>query len=363
MEIIPNLVSVIIPTYNRSEQCQKAIQSVLNQTYTHVEVIVIDDGSTDNTRAVIHGLDPRVRYYYQNNQGVISARNHGLDRARGGYIAFLDSDDTWLPWKLEAQLAVLQYYPSAGMVFSDMTAVDEQGIELFEAYNKYYYNCYESFNPAAHFRSGRRLSEIWGKCPPLWSNRMCFIGNIFTWMFMGNLVPTPTVLLRRDRLQRVGHFDVDLVKSGEDYDFHLRTCRMGDVAYMDISSFRYRIGAHDQLSSRNMMLWIARNDLKTVKKILSVARGEINLPDAVINRRIARSHRWIGMEEFYVNRVSARRHFIKSLRLDPFQVRIILFYLLSFLPLSMICRLRGIKRSCSRIRLMLPKNKSARRGS
>ena len=106
-----DLVSVIIPTYNRAMRCKTAVESVLSQTHENVEVIVIDDGSRDNTREVICGMDGRVRYIYQSNAGVSAARNRGLEEATGDYIAFLDSDDSWLPWKLEAQLSTLRAFP------------------------------------------------------------------------------------------------------------------------------------------------------------------------------------------------------------------------------------------------------------
>jgi len=97
-----DLVSVIIPTYNRAMGCKAAVESVLSQTHGNVEVIVVDDGSRDNTREVISGMDDRVKYIYQANAGVSAARNTGLGAATEKYIAFLDSDDSWLPRKVEA---------------------------------------------------------------------------------------------------------------------------------------------------------------------------------------------------------------------------------------------------------------------
>ncbi|MFA5975531.1 MAG: glycosyltransferase family 2 protein [Elusimicrobiota bacterium] len=113
------LVSVIIPTFNRAYCLRRAIDSILNQTHRNVEVIVVDDGSTDETRELMrsaYAQEPRVRYVYQENAGVSAARNHGLSLARGEFISLLDSDDEWYPWKLSVQLACLNFLPGVGMI-------------------------------------------------------------------------------------------------------------------------------------------------------------------------------------------------------------------------------------------------------
>ena len=103
------MVSVIIPTFNREKTIARAVNSVLNQTYRDLEVIVVDDGSTDNTREVIDGIiDSRLHYYYQNNAGACAARNRGIELSRGDFIAFQDSDDEWRPEKLSRQLDVIK---------------------------------------------------------------------------------------------------------------------------------------------------------------------------------------------------------------------------------------------------------------
>lgn len=99
------MVSVIIPTFNREKTIEKSIRSVLAQTYSNFELIVVDDGSTDSTKAVIDEItDHRIRYYRQNNEGACSARNKGISLSKGDYIAFHDSDDIWRPEKLERQV-------------------------------------------------------------------------------------------------------------------------------------------------------------------------------------------------------------------------------------------------------------------
>ncbi|MEY2876335.1 MAG: hypothetical protein RLZZ373_3706, partial [Pseudomonadota bacterium] len=104
-------VSIILPTFNRVDVIGRAVSSVLRQTFHDWELIVVDDGSTDGTRARLEGLDPRLRYIGQANQGVYVARNTGLQAARGRYVTFLDSDDEWLPHFLALTTAFLRAHP------------------------------------------------------------------------------------------------------------------------------------------------------------------------------------------------------------------------------------------------------------
>ncbi|MEO5977904.1 MAG: glycosyltransferase family 2 protein [Chryseolinea sp.] len=110
-----NLVSVIIPTYNRVHFLTEAVQSVLSQTWNALEVIIVDDGSTDDTRKVVGAFkDSRVKYFYRKHTGSIgNVREFGIDQAKGDFLSFLDSDDYWLPTKLEIQMKLLALYPQA----------------------------------------------------------------------------------------------------------------------------------------------------------------------------------------------------------------------------------------------------------
>jgi hypothetical protein len=188
----------------------------------------------------------------------------------------------------------------------------------------------------------KNLSSIWERCPLEYKERNCYVGNIFSWMFMGNLVHTSTVLLRRDCQTKVGFFDIELEKSGEDYDFHFRTCREGDVAYMDVPTIRYRVGSADQLTHNERMVWIARNNLKTIQKMLFIAKNEIILPASMIRRRLAQSHAWVGIAELERHRVSACHHLVRSLCYSPFRIKIIAYLLLSLLPYTVSAQLRKL---------------------
>ena len=126
-------ISVIIPAYNCDRYVEQAVESVINQTYPADEIIIIDDGSQDNTRQVLQPYSNYIHYVYQENQGVSVARNHGLKLARGEFIVFLDADDIFLPNKLATQLAVFQAKPQLGLVQSGWRRVNQQGETLMDA--------------------------------------------------------------------------------------------------------------------------------------------------------------------------------------------------------------------------------------
>jgi glycosyltransferase involved in cell wall biosynthesis len=124
------LVSVVIPSYNRGDYIVETIESVLQQSYDPIEIIVIDDGSKDNTREVVDRFLPRVRYVWQENAERGAARNHGLRLAKGEFIAFLDSDDLWLPEMVERCVAFLRANPGTDLVYTDAMQIDALAREL-----------------------------------------------------------------------------------------------------------------------------------------------------------------------------------------------------------------------------------------
>ncbi len=125
----PKLVSIIMPSYNRENTIARAIKSVSNQTYVDYELIIVDDGSTDNTEELIKGLnnDKIIYIKHKINRGAATARNTGLKIARGEYIAFQDSDDEWMPDKLEKQIKVMDSYKESDVVYSDLVRIDKSG--------------------------------------------------------------------------------------------------------------------------------------------------------------------------------------------------------------------------------------------
>jgi glycosyltransferase involved in cell wall biosynthesis len=339
------LVSIIIPTYNRCDRVHVAIDSALSQTYAKLEVVVVDDGSTDRTRQFIvekYAGESRVKYHYKENGGVSSARNTGIEAAQGEFIAFLDSDDWWKPWKLELQVACLARLPQAGMIWSNMSAVGPEGDVVEEYYLKTMYDAYRWFTTDELFDESFPNSDIFPELAEAGAGGG-YQGDIFSQMIMGNLVHTSTVLLRRDRVEKVGLFNLDLKPCGEDYEFHLRTCREGPVAFVDLSTIYYQIGREDQLTRPEFKLAMACNFPKTIDPVLSSERDSIHLPDRMIKALYRDTYQWIGDMAFMMGERSlARTHILKTLRYGSRSPRNLGLLLLLFMPEAVESWLRKI---------------------
>lgn len=297
----PPLVSVILPTYNRVRFVGEAIESALQQTYPHLEVICIDDGSKDDTPAVVADIadrDSRVRYVRQTNGGVSSARNHALRLAQGDWVAFLDSDDVWQPWKLELQMSLLAACPDVGMTWTNMDSIWSDGRPHQKNYLKQMYSTYGQLPEGAPFGSFRPLGEIAPAAPAEWQAAPVGIDRIYSQMFHGNLVHTPTVVLKREWAGKVGPFDTGMLRGGEDFKYHLATCRLGRVAFIDAPSILYRIGIGDHITNRENNLHFARSFLRTLTEELAAHRCEIELSDAQIRSALAEAHDWLANELF-----------------------------------------------------------------
>ena len=207
-------VSVIIPTYNRAATVGRAVRSVLRQSFRDVEVIVVNDGSTDDTPEVIAGFaDPRLRYVvHAMNRGGGAARNTGIDAAGGEYIAFLDADDEWLPKKLERQIAVMQHSDAA------VAAI------------------YTGFAVVA---TGGRVAAV--RIP---RHR----GGILSQLWCANVVRTvSTVLVRRTALQHVGGFDPTL-PSCQDWDLWLRLAKVYQFDFLPQVLVRYHAASAGRIT-------------------------------------------------------------------------------------------------------------------
>jgi GT2 family glycosyltransferase len=329
------LVTVVIPTYNRAHLVGTAIDSVLRQSYSPVEIIVVDDGSTDRTREVVAAYGARVRYLYQPNSGVATARNTGLREARGEFLALLDSDDEWFEWKLEAQVRVLERYPEVGMVWTDMTAINERGDVLRDRYLRTFYNAHALARIEDVCNCDDVLSLAWSDAPAgLGDTRICR-GDIFSQILLGNLVHTSTLLARRSRLQQAGEIDIEFTPLGEDYEFHVRICSHGPVALIEASSMLYRVGAADQLTAPHLGVHVARSNLTTVLRWLERGGGRVRLPRQAIRDRLAQAYAWVGESEMHFGVWHrARPHLLHSLRHRPAQRRALLLLVFSVLPVA-----------------------------
>lgn len=205
------LISVIIPTYNRLAFVLEAVDSVLKQTLQDFELIVIDDGSNDETAKALKKYEDRLLYRYQKNQGVSRARNFGLKMARGKWIAFLDSDDLWLPEKLETQVRFFSENPGAVICQTE---------EIW-------------------IRKGRRVNPQ--------KKHQKFSGDIFAPSLLLCLVSPSAVMIQRDLFERVGYFD-ETLPACEDYDLWLRISSQFHVYLIDRPLVVKRGGHADQLS-------------------------------------------------------------------------------------------------------------------
>ena len=213
MTNIQNSISVIIPVYNRYNLIDRAIKSVLQQTRPPDEIIVIDDGSTDGTDLIIKKNYPDIILLQQKNRGVSCARNNGIKNAKGTWITLLDSDDEWLPEKLEKQLLALQDNSSSKICHTDEIWV----------------------------RNGVRVN-------PMKKHRK-YGGNIYKYCLPLCVISPSSVMIHKDIFKDVGFFDEHLPVC-EDYDLWLRICSRYPVLYLRKKLIKKYGGHDDQLSLR-----------------------------------------------------------------------------------------------------------------
>ena len=337
------MVSVIIPTHDRAPVIARAVDSVLAQEDVDLEVIVVDDGSTDDTRQVIasrYGGDARVVYVFQEQAGVAGARNTGMARARRDLVAFLDSDDVWRPGKLALQLACLARLPEVGMIWTDMNALDADGEVVPGSSLRSIFTFRAGFEEL--FAHRMALSEV----APGQTGTL-YWGDVYDGIVVGNLVLPSAAILTRARLQEVGGYDETLPVSGEDFDFFLRTCRAGPVAFVDVPTVLKEADRPDALTHPSLRLHLARNYVTTMEGALARDSGRIHLDPEVVRDARAFGHAWTGL--CYLesgDAPSARRHLRRSLRLKPGQPRTIVLCVLTLLPGPLVARaLHSVRRA------------------
>lgn len=338
------LVSVIVPTYNRAYCLESTIDGVLAQTYSNLEIIVIDDGSSDDTHKLFEGRyaeESRIKYFYQQNAGISGARNTGIRRATGKYIAFCDSDDIWLPHKLAVQVACMEGFPEVGLSWTDLSAVDPDGKRLHERYTRVGYATWGLFTMEQLFQKTARLSALESA---LSVDGDVYVGDIFTPMIVGAIINIPTVMVRRSVMDRVGLFN-ETMKVGEDYDFDLRMCCEAPAAFVDVVTIDYRVGAADQLTRPELLADQAKNSLSTLDPIVKQHRNRIRLSNSELSRVFAGRYRWLGQAEMDMeNFGAARSAFFRSLCRQPAQPRVLALFLALLVPSGAVSVLRGLFR-------------------
>jgi len=207
-------ISLIIPSHNRSNYLQRALQSVYAQTFSAFEVIVVDDGSTDDTAEMLRSEFPQVTYIYQKNSGVSSARNTGIKHSSSEWLAFLDSDDTWLENKLEKQISALEQATDIKVCHTEEIWI-RNGVRV-NAMNK-------------HKKSGGWIFE---QCLPLCA------------------MSPSSIMIHRSIFNNIGYFDESLVAC-EDYDLWLRITCQYPVLFIEQPLINKYGGHEDQLSHQH----------------------------------------------------------------------------------------------------------------
>jgi glycosyltransferase involved in cell wall biosynthesis len=293
-------VSTVIPTYERPEYLRGAIETALRQTYSDIEVVVVDDGSSERyaDEIVSQFSEDILCVYHNENKGLSAARNTGIERSSGKYIAFLDDDDRWDKNKLARQVEALEKNKQVGMATCLVAAITPDNRLV---------HC-EKSAPSGDFSDG---------------------------ILIGNQIGTPSrVVVSRECLDDIGRFDESL-QTKQDWDFYIRLCQEWDIiAVNDHLCFRT---VHDSMSSSPESS--RRDNKKIIKKHedLLRSRGYLKQSKAEVAQRVGRAY----MNEDDLKR--ARKHFSKALKQDP-SVKRVLLYMLTFTSSKMIHKLRAMKR-------------------
>jgi glycosyltransferase involved in cell wall biosynthesis len=229
-------VSVVIPTYNRSSLVVEAIDSVLaQQGNVQLETIVIDDGSTDDTRQTLKKYAGRITYRYQPNAGMNAARNAGLREANGRYVALLDSDDAWLPFKTALQLSVMEKLPDAGFAFSNFFAW-RNGARIPNGLGQWMAPGASIEQHASRRHSSADLGIAW---PASFNVYVC---DIYRLSLHQPVVPTCTSFIRRSVLDQLGPLAEDNWMCG-DWEYFARASKRFSAVYIDLETALNR--SHD----------------------------------------------------------------------------------------------------------------------
>jgi glycosyltransferase involved in cell wall biosynthesis len=303
-------VTIAIPTHNRGNWVVGALESALAQTYEDREVIVVDNGSTDDTGERLAPYLDRIRYIRQENRGRAGSRNRAIEEARGDYISFLDSDDLWLPGKLERQVALLDSAPAVGLAHGHVEVIDEHGRPLPEL-TAMHRRLFTSVHRRGASYAGYAL-----RC-------MCL---------------TSTIMVRRDLFKSLGGYDAGVEL--EDLDLYLRIAALTRIAFLEgepLAQYRYHGGQTGNES-------LTRGQIAVCLKHLGLL-DELSVPD----KRRARRNFCITLARSYYIRADAsavRTWVHAAVRVQPsaiFVRGVVRWYVLSFVPRSALLRLRSLR--------------------
>lgn len=300
-------VSIIIPVKNCQQYIQEAINSILNQNYLNIEIIVIDDGSEDYDYFKLEKIDPRIKVYQLSGMGVSYARNYGMSLAKGEYIAFLDADDVWFPGKLNAQIRYFEKHPKVGCVFGGFkkwSPNDDGGYPLAE--------------------------DLMEDCTSVEECETERSGWIYTRLLTGLLVGMNTAVIQRKVFERLGGFD-ESMRIGEDYLFWLKVSRSYEMHALNAKVALYRIHGSSAMNRLDLVNHQAR------LLNIAVARWGLHNPDGgelspeEFKHRLAESHFTHAYNHFWHgSTIIARRSFYQAMRGGMLPLRSAVYLALTF---------------------------------
>jgi len=296
------LVSVVIPAYNCAHFIGDALDSVVNQDYPALEVFVVDDGSTDETCDVVARYGSAVTLVRQANAGAAVARNEGMRRARGAYVALLDSDDLWLPGKLRLQVDHLERHADVAMCCTRWHLLHPDA--------------------AGRYHIERAAAPESAPVDPK------FAGWIYRELLLDCEVWTSTVVMRRELSERIGGFDVGL-RRGQDYDYWLRASRLTRIDRLDAPLALYRMQvAHDRkFPDTNWELAVIR---RAIERWGTAGPDGRALPEAELRARLWALNYNFGYNQYQGGRYAqARAAFAAALRERPAHLKTMLYTLAS----------------------------------
>ena len=278
-------VSIIIPTFNRRDHITIALDSVLAQTYKDYEIIIIDDGSSDDTKEVLKPYQDNIRYFYQENKGIPITRNKGIREAQGQYIAFLDSDDYWLSEKLERQIACFKKNPHYGMVATRCSSITQDG----------------------RFRERNRPGKS---------------GWILNDLFKANFIRTSSAMIKKECFEKVGFFDESLPEC-EEYDLWLRIATRYPVGFINKPLTVY-VDNPQGVSTNSLAGRLLR------QKVLEKNYLKECIPLTLYRKRVAGNYYHIG--KHYLNqgaKSEGKKYLKQSINLYPLNLKMLFYYILS----------------------------------
>ena len=277
----PPRVSVVIAAYNAAATLGETLRSVRAQACADVEVVVVDDGSTDATRAMLEAEGARVRAFHQENAGIGAARNRGMREARGAFIALIDADDVCEPGRLRIQLDYLLAHPDLLLCSTDFSSFDDSGMIEASSIGSYYSRC-----GASHGGVRARYDHHAGFALPVaacgraaGSEVASHSGRVFEQLLLGNFIHPPTVMFRREALELAGNFDPS-IRIACEWEWLVRVAQAGPVGYIDLPLLRYRRSASQISSSTAMNL-----DSLRVAKAMQRRYARLRVLDPRVARR------------------------------------------------------------------------------